>query len=95
VRETNCYSGKLLVSLKDDRRNIATEIARVKSLSHPSPWLADMQEDGKVFEHDKTSKLKGIGAKSEEKLSKNRITTLKRGKKSPMLQEKCEFPSRN
>jgi hypothetical protein len=72
-----CYSGKLLVSLKDDRKNVVVEIARVKSLSHPGPWLADTREDGQVFEHDKTSKLKGIGAKSEEKLSKHGITIVK------------------
>jgi hypothetical protein len=64
-----CYSGELLVSLKDDRRNVVVEIARVKSLSHPGPWLA--------FELNKTSKLKGIGAKSEEKLAKHGITTIK------------------
>jgi predicted flap endonuclease-1-like 5' DNA nuclease len=72
-----CYSGKLLVSLKDDRKNVVVKIAQVKSLSHPGPWLADTREDGQVFEHDKTSKLKGIGAKSEEKLSKHGITTVK------------------
>jgi hypothetical protein len=49
----------------------------VKSLSNPGPWLADTQEDGQVFEHDKTSKLKGIGTKSEEKLSKHGIMTVK------------------
>jgi predicted flap endonuclease-1-like 5' DNA nuclease len=72
-----CYPGKLLVSLKDDRRNVIVEIAQVKSLSHPGPWLADTRDDGKVFELDKTSKLKGIGAKSEEKLAKHGITTIK------------------
>jgi hypothetical protein len=72
-----CYSGKLLVSLKDDRRNVVVEIARVKSLSHPGPWLADTRDGGKVFELNKTSKLKGIGAKSEEKLAKHGITTIK------------------
>jgi hypothetical protein len=72
-----CYSGKLLVSLKDDRRNVASEIGRVKGLSHPGLWLADPRVDGTVFENDKTSKLEGIGAKSEEKLSKNGITTIK------------------
>jgi hypothetical protein len=36
-----CYSGKLLVSLKDARRNVAVKIARVKYLSHPGLWLAD------------------------------------------------------
>jgi hypothetical protein len=41
------------------------------------PWLADPRVDGKGFENDKTSKLKGIGAKSEETLSKNGITTIK------------------
>jgi hypothetical protein len=72
-----CYSGKLLASLKDDRRNVASKIGLVKGLSHPGPWLAGPREDGKVFENDKTSKLKGIGAKSEEKLSKNGITAFK------------------
>ena len=71
-----CYVGKLLVSLKDDRRNVAAEIARVKSLSHPGPWLAETREDGKVYEQDKTSRLKGVGAKSEEKLTMNGITTI-------------------
>jgi hypothetical protein len=56
-----CYSGQLLVSLKDERRNVASEIGQVKGLSHPGPWLAGPQVDGKVFENDKTSKLKGIG----------------------------------
>jgi hypothetical protein len=72
-----CYSGKLLVSLKDNRRNVASKIGRVNGLSHPGPWLVDPREDGKVFENDKPSIFKGIGAKSEEKLSKNGITTIK------------------
>jgi hypothetical protein len=71
-----CYSGKLLVSLKDDRRNVVAEIARVKALSHAGPWLADTRAEGKVYEQEKTSKLKGIGAKAEEKLSKNGIATI-------------------
>jgi hypothetical protein len=49
----------------------------VKGLPHSGPWLVDPREDGKVFENDKPSKLKGIGAKSKKRLSKNGITTIK------------------
>jgi hypothetical protein len=72
-----CYSGKLLVSLKEDQRLVSAEIARVKSLSHPGPWLADTRDVGKVYENEKPSKLKGVGAKSEEKLALNGISTIK------------------
>jgi hypothetical protein len=72
-----CYSGKLLVSLKEHGRLVYTEISHVQSLSHPGPWLADTREPGKVYENEKTSKLKGLGTKSEGKLSKNGITTIK------------------
>jgi hypothetical protein len=51
-----CYSGKLLVSLKEDKRLIiCAEITRVQSLSHPGPWLSDTQEAGNLYESERTS----------------------------------------
>jgi hypothetical protein len=55
-----CYSGKLLVSLKDELRNVAVEIARVKSLSHPGHWLADTPEDGIVLSKTKLRNLNAL-----------------------------------
>jgi hypothetical protein len=71
-----CYSGKVVLSIKDYDDKQKTEIKRVRSLKGNNFWVVDRREKGEFFLDDKVSIIPGIGAKIEEGLQAQEIFTV-------------------
>jgi predicted flap endonuclease-1-like 5' DNA nuclease len=63
-----CYSGKVILSIKDytDKQN--AELKRIKTLKGNNYWVVDRRKKGEFFLDDKVSLIPGIGLKIEERL---------------------------
>ena len=64
------YTGKVIISIPDYEKGVASEIARVKKLSANSRfWVSYPREKGKLYEDDLLRKLNKCGSVSEAKLN--------------------------
>jgi hypothetical protein len=71
-----CYSGKVVLSIKDYRDKKNEEIKRVKLLKGNNYWVVDRRKKGEFFLDDFVSVIPGIGKKIEERLKEEGIFTV-------------------
>ena len=81
-----CYSGKLLISLKDFNSKLNLEIKRIASLSTKSNLWYIKNNDKAIYQNQGVDKLPGLGKKGKESFAKAGINT---------LGELCDMPVAN
>ncbi len=71
------YTSKVLISIDDYKRLKKVEFNRVKSLTNRiGVWVESSRIQGKLYQNDPVSKLKGVGKKMSEKLASMGLKTV-------------------
>ncbi|CAB9505297.1 unknown protein [Seminavis robusta] len=73
------YSGKIMLSIKDYKTKINTEIGRVKGLKSgkSSGWVTDGREDGVIYQGDDVTAFNGVAGATQGKLNNHGIYTVR------------------
>jgi predicted flap endonuclease-1-like 5' DNA nuclease len=72
-----CYSGKVVLSIKDYKDKQKAELKRVKLLKGNNFWVIDRRQKGEFYEDDTISFIPGIGVKMKERLEAEGIFTVR------------------
>jgi predicted GIY-YIG superfamily endonuclease len=71
-----CYSGKVVLSIKDYKEKISNELLRVRGLKKNAYWVIDRRQKGEFYNDDLVSVLPGIAEKTEKRLNTQGIHTV-------------------
>jgi hypothetical protein len=71
-----CYSGRVVLSIKDYSDKQSAELGRVEKLKGNNYWVIDHRKKGEFLIDNNISLIPGIGKKFEEKLKAERIYTV-------------------
>jgi hypothetical protein len=71
-----CYSGKVVLSIKDYMDKEKMELKRIKTLKGNNFWVVDRRQKGEFYLDDKVSIIPGIGLKTQERLEAHGISTV-------------------
>jgi hypothetical protein len=71
-----CYSGKVVLSIKDYKDKQKAELKRVKLLKGNNFWVIDHRQKGEFYLDDKVTIIPGIGLKIQERLEAQGIFTV-------------------
>jgi hypothetical protein len=72
-----CYSGKVVLSIKDYMDKQKVELKRFKALKGNNFWVVDRRQKGDFYLDDKVSIIPGIGLKIQERLEGQGIFTVR------------------